>query len=111
MRFRWTRLATSMVAMAVIATSTRAQTAATDEGKRKVKSKNSPAYPELARRMNVSGKVKIEVIVMPDGRVRSTAVRGALEVRVRIANLPPMACARAFRRGQESATDGGEPPG
>jgi len=65
-----------MVAMAVIATSTYAQSAATDEGKRKVKSKNSPAYPELARRMNVSGKVKIEVIVMPDGRVRSTRVIG-----------------------------------
>jgi len=46
MRFRWTRLATSMVAMAVIATSTYAQSAATDEGKRKVKSKNSPAYPD-----------------------------------------------------------------
>ncbi|PYU07618.1 MAG: hypothetical protein DMG34_03415 [Acidobacteria bacterium] len=76
MRFRWTRLATSMVAMAVIATSTHAQTAAIDEGKRKVKVKNSPAYPELARRMNVSGKVKIEVIVMPDGRVRSTRVIG-----------------------------------
>jgi len=76
MRFRWSRLATSMIAMAVIATGTHAQTAATDESKRKVKLKNSPTYPELARRMNVTGKVKIEVIVMPDGRVRSTRVIG-----------------------------------
>ena len=37
----------------------------TDEGKRKVKIKVSPAYPELARRMSVSGKVKIEVESRP----------------------------------------------
>jgi len=43
---------------------------------RKVKSKTMPAYPELARRMNVSGKVKIEVVITPDGRVKSTRVVG-----------------------------------
>jgi TonB family protein len=52
------------------------QSATTDEGKRKVKSKVSPAYPELAKRMNVSGKVKIEVVITPDGRVKSTRVIG-----------------------------------
>src|SRR5262249_50655028 len=53
-----------------------AQQSATDEGKRKVKNKVAPAYPELAKRMNVSGKVKIEVIITPDGKVRSTRVIG-----------------------------------
>ena len=52
------------------------QTATTDEGKRKVKAKVAPAYPELAKRMNVSGKVKIEVVITPDGRVKSTRVIG-----------------------------------
>jgi len=33
-----------------------------------------PSYPELARRMNVSGKVKIEVVIAPDGRVKTTRV-------------------------------------
>jgi len=65
-----------MIAAAMMASGALAQTAATDEGKRKIKTKNTPAYPELARRMNVSGKVKIEVIIMPDGRVRSTRVIG-----------------------------------
>ena len=55
-----------------------AQTSTTDEGKRKVKTKVSPAYPELARRMSVSGKVKIEVVITPDGHVRSTRVVGAI---------------------------------
>ena len=76
MRFRWTQLAAAVAAAAVMATAAHAQAVGTDEGKRKTKSKNSPGYPELARRMNVSGKVKIEVIITPDGRVRSTRVIG-----------------------------------
>jgi TonB family protein len=53
-----------------------AQTASTDESKRKVKSRTAPAYPELARRMNVTGKVKIEVVIAGDGHVKSTRVVG-----------------------------------
>jgi TonB family protein len=47
-----------------------------EEGKRKVKTKVAPAYPELAKRMNVTGRVKIEVIITPDGRVKSTRALG-----------------------------------
>ena len=53
-----------------------AQSGSTDESKRKVKSKVSPVYPELARRMNVAGKVKIEVVISPDGHVKTTRVVG-----------------------------------
>ena len=53
-----------------------AQTGSTDESKRKVKTKTAPMYPELAKRMNVSGKVKIEVVITPDGHVKSTRVVG-----------------------------------
>jgi TonB family protein len=53
-----------------------AQIGTTEEGKRKVKTKVSPPYPELARRMSVAGKVKIEVVITPDGHVRSTRVVG-----------------------------------
>jgi TonB family protein len=53
-----------------------AQTGSTDEGKRKVKSKVAPAYPELARRMNIAGKVKIEVVISPDGHVKSSRAIG-----------------------------------
>jgi protein TonB len=64
------------VAFAILASNTFSQTAGNEEGKRKVKSKTSPTYPELARRMSVSGKVKIEVIITPDGHVRSTRILG-----------------------------------
>jgi TonB family protein len=53
-----------------------AQVGSTDESKRKVKTKTAPIYPELAKRMNVSGKVKIEVVITPDGHVKSTRVVG-----------------------------------
>ena len=76
MRFRFTRLGAMVIAAVMMALGALAQTTATDEAKRKIKTKNTPAYPELARRMNVSGKVKIEVIITPDGRVRSTRVIG-----------------------------------
>ena len=76
MRSRWTQLAMSAVAVALLASGTSAQQSNTDDSKRKVKTKTSPTYPELARRMNVSGKVKIEVIITPDGHVRSSRVIG-----------------------------------
>ncbi len=53
-----------------------AQSGTTDESRRKVKSKTVPAYPELAKRMNVVGKVKIEVVIAPDGHVKTTRVVG-----------------------------------
>jgi TonB family protein len=76
MRPKWIRRVLVGAAMAlVLGTYTLAQST-TDEGKRKVKSKVAPAYPELARRMNVTGKVKIEVIIAPDGHVKSARALG-----------------------------------
>ncbi len=76
MRFRWTRIVAPSIALLMLASASFSQTSGADEGKRKIKSKTAPLYPELARRMNVSGKVKIEVIITPDGHVRSTRVLG-----------------------------------
>ena len=77
MRSRWIRICVAAAAAALFTTGfVLAQQSSSDESKRKVKSKTPPAYPELAKRMNVSGKVKIEVIITPDGKVRSTRVIG-----------------------------------
>jgi len=77
--WRWRKFVRGAAVAAVglyLGSAALAQTGTTDEGKRKVKSKVSPAYPELAKRMSVSGKVKIEVVITPDGRVKSTRVIG-----------------------------------
>jgi TonB family protein len=77
MRSRWTRIVLASVgATILLGASGFAQTAATDENKRKVKTRVTPVYPELAKRMNVAGKVKIEVIISPDGHVKSTRAIG-----------------------------------
>jgi TonB family protein len=47
-----------------------------NEISRKVKNKVSPSYPEIARRMNISGTVKLVVVVSPNGSVKSTKVLG-----------------------------------
>ena len=74
---KWTRFAaTATVAVLLLGASGFSQTGTTDESKRKIKSKTAPVYPELARRMNVSGKVKIEVVIASDGHVKSTRVVG-----------------------------------
>lgn len=44
--------------------------------KRAVKTQSKPAYPELARKMNVSGVVKVELVVLPNGTVKSAKALG-----------------------------------
>jgi TonB family protein len=68
---RWSRT-TLIAAVCLLAAALGfAQSYTSDDGKRKIKSRTTPAYPELARRMNVSGKVKLEVVIASDGHVRS----------------------------------------
>ncbi len=43
---------------------------------RKVVTQVSPVYPDLARRLNLRGVVKLIVVVAPDGKVASTEVMG-----------------------------------
>jgi protein TonB len=53
-----------------------AQENSSDTAKRKVRTRTLPEYPELARHMNATGKVKIEATISADGRVTNTKVIG-----------------------------------
>lgn len=60
-------------------TATRVQLGAqsqSDEIVRRAKNKVQPPYPELARKMNISGTVKIEVVVAPNGTVKEARIVG-----------------------------------
>jgi len=43
---------------------------------RRAKTKVQPVYPELARKMNLTGTVKVEVVVSPNGSVKDAKVLG-----------------------------------
>jgi TonB family protein len=53
----------------------RAQDAET-ELERRAKTKVQPICPELARRLNLSGTVKVQVVIAPDGMVKEAKVMG-----------------------------------
>ena len=55
------------------------------EAKRKIVNKVVPVYPELASKMQIRGTVKLEVVVAPNGKVKSTQVVGGSPVLVRAA--------------------------
>ena len=65
-----------MLGTAVVPTYSPAQNGASDEIVRRAKTKVQPAYPELAHRMNISGTVKIEVTVSPNGSVKEARIVG-----------------------------------
>jgi TonB family protein len=47
---------------------------------RKIVSKVVPVYPELASKMQIRGTVKLEVVVAPSGKMKSTQVIGGSPV-------------------------------
>ena len=53
-----------------------AQAAQSEDVVRRAKIKVQPTYPELAHKMNITGTVKIEVVVAPNGTVKEARVVG-----------------------------------
>jgi TonB family protein len=47
-----------------------------EESNRKAKSKVTPSYPELARRMKIAGVVKVQIKVAPNGSVKDARLIG-----------------------------------
>src|SRR5207249_7697455 len=77
MRFHSGRLVLAASALFILSGAlARAQTGTMDESKRKVKTRVTQLYLELARRMNVAGKVKMEVVIGEDGSTTTKLVVG-----------------------------------
>jgi TonB family protein len=49
---------------------------AQEELARKAKVKVAPVYPDIAKRMNIGGSVKVSVVVAPNGTIKSTKIVG-----------------------------------
>ncbi len=65
----------SLVSMVGVARP-QAQQAQDVEIVRRAKNKVQPIYPDLARKMNIAGTVKIEVVVAPNGTVKDARIVG-----------------------------------
>lgn len=72
-RTRVVLLAVLAIAMAGVSVLAQGQN---DEIVRRAKTKVQPSYPELARKMNITGTVKVEVVVSPNGTVKDARVVG-----------------------------------
>jgi len=70
------RLLTAVAVAFLIAGMASGQTSSIEDSKRKIKFKTNPQYSDLARRMSLSGKVKIELVIAPDGHVKSSRAVG-----------------------------------
>jgi len=64
------------VALGVCGMRTEAQQAPSDEITRRAKTRVQPSYPELARKMNITGTVKVQVVVSANGTVKEARVVG-----------------------------------
>jgi TonB family protein len=53
---------------------------------RRVINRIAPSYPESAKRMHVGGVVKLEVVVQPNGRVKTAKALGGNPVLIESAN-------------------------
>ena len=91
------------MAMSWGAVVSRAQAGDASEGKRKVKYLGKPQYSDLARRLNLSGIVKVEVIIAPDGKVKRTHVLGGHPVLA--AEAEKAAMGSEFEPGPKETTE------
>ena len=62
--------------VAVLAIAMTLTTGAIAQSSRVLKTKVTPTFPELAKRMNVNGAVKVEVTVAPNGSVKTAKALG-----------------------------------
>jgi TonB family protein len=62
-----------------------AQESKIEELTRKAKTRVSPVYPELARRMSITGTVRLAVVVAPNGQVKTAKPIGGHPILVNAA--------------------------
>jgi protein TonB len=76
MRWLVAVLATTLLAVSAVT----AQDSPRPDTERKLTHKVVPVYPDLARRMQLSGAVKLVVVVAPNGSVKSSEPAGGSPV-------------------------------
>jgi TonB family protein len=73
---RWTAILTLLFATVAVVCPKPSFAQEDSEGKRKVTNRVMPDYPEMARRMNLKGVVRVDVVVGSNGLVKTVDVKG-----------------------------------
>jgi TonB family protein len=73
---RWTAILTLLFASMAVVCPQKSFSQDDSESKRKVTSKVTPDYPEMARRMSLRGVVKVDAVVGTNGMVKTVEIRG-----------------------------------
>jgi TonB family protein len=85
-RIPLTRLAISVLFLGLVVTPTASIAGGNETSDaRKVKLRINPSYPDLARRMNITGNVNLVVTVLPDGTVKECHAIGGHPILVEAA--------------------------
>jgi TonB family protein len=75
-----------LLGLVMVSQASSAEAQSTDsQSARKVVNKVFPAYPAMARGMNLAGTVKLEAVVLANGSVKSIQVKGGNPVLVQAA--------------------------
>ena len=74
-----------LLLVAFVGYSAVAQKSSPQAGERKVVQRVVPVYPELARRMDIFGVVKLDVKVSPNGSVKSVEALGGNPILIKAA--------------------------
>jgi|SRR5579863_1975362 len=69
-------LALALAGPAILPPEASAQDAANDVGKRRVRTKEDPHYPPLAKQLHLAGTAKVEAMIAADGHVIDTKIIG-----------------------------------
>ena len=85
MRMRYLLLILSLCSIFSTATLSLAQDS--EQPKRKIVSQTAPHYPEIARRMHLTGTVRVAAIVAPDGKVKKVETLGGSPILVQAAQI------------------------
>ncbi len=83
MRMRYLLILTLCSIFSTVASSPAQDSAA--QPKRKIILQTMPHYPEIARRMHLTGTVKVAAIVTPDGKVKKVETLGGSPILVQAA--------------------------
>ena len=92
MRSTKTKWLLAVAALLLLNLSGSASLRAQSEEKRPVKHLVTPTMPELAKKLNLTGTVRIEIVIAPDGTVKRSRVLGG----------HPVLAAEAERAAQKS---------